>query len=154
MRGTALQFATATGCSEFGCDTTKETLGIAVRVHVPGSRHCLPQQPAEIAAADIVTYTVDVAADGARPAAPFEHGGEFAPQIVAAKYNAVEGAFRVLDRCLELSGGFGMFKKSELERLFRDCRAGRFHPANSALTHELLGKMALGINPDEQPRWG
>ena len=47
-----------------------------------------------------------------------------------------------------------MFKKSELERLFRDCRAGRFHPANSALTHEFAAKMTLGINPDEQPRWG
>ncbi len=49
------------------------------------------------------------------------------------KYHAVEGAFRVADRALDLSGGFGMFKKSELERLFRDSRAGRFHPANSAL---------------------
>jgi alkylation response protein AidB-like acyl-CoA dehydrogenase len=83
-----------------------------------------------------------------------EHGGEFGPRIVAAKYNAVEGAWRIVDRAMDLSGGFGMFKKSELERLFRDARAGRFHPANSALTHELLGKMTLGIDPDEQPRWG
>ena len=83
-----------------------------------------------------------------------EHGGEFAPRIVAAKYNAVEAAWRIVDRALELSGGFGMFKKSELERLFRDARAGRFHPTNSALTHELLGKLTLGIDPDEQPRWG
>lgn len=75
-------------------------------------------------------------------------------KIVAAKYHAVEGAFRIVDRALDLSGGFGMFKKSELERLFRDCRAGRFHPANSALTHELTAKLTLGINPDEQPRWG
>ena len=36
----------------------------------------------------------------------------------------------------------------------RDARAGRFHPANSSLTHELLAKMTLGIDPDEQPRWG
>lgn len=75
-------------------------------------------------------------------------------KIVAAKYRAVEGAFRIVDRALDLSGGFGMFKKSELERLFRDCRAGRFHPANSALSHELVAKLSLGINPDEQPRWG
>jgi alkylation response protein AidB-like acyl-CoA dehydrogenase len=73
---------------------------------------------------------------------------------VSAKYNAVEAAWRIVDRALDLSGGFGMFKKSELERLFRDCRAGRFHPANALLSHELLGKLTLGINPDEQPRWG
>jgi len=75
-------------------------------------------------------------------------------KIVAAKYRAVEGAWRIVDRALDLSGGFGMFKKSELERLFRDARAGRFHPANSLLSHELIGKLSLGINPDEQPRWG
>jgi hypothetical protein len=45
-------------------------------------------------------------------------------------------------------------QKSELERLFRDCRAGRFHPGNPALTHEIVGKVSLGINLDEQPRWG
>src|SRR3990172_4983214 len=50
--------------------------------------------------------------------------------------------------------GFGMFKKSELDRLFRDARTGRFHPANSALTHELVAKLTLGIDPDETPRWG
>ena len=75
-------------------------------------------------------------------------------KIVAAKYRAVEGSWRIVDRAMDVSGGFGMFKKSELERLFRDARAGRFHPANSALSHEVVGKLALGINPDETPRWG
>lgn len=83
-----------------------------------------------------------------------DHGGAWPIKIVAAKFHAVESAWRVVDRAMELSGGFGMFKKNELERLFRDARAGRFHPANSALAHELIGKLTLGINPDEQPRWG
>jgi alkylation response protein AidB-like acyl-CoA dehydrogenase len=72
-----------------------------------------------------------------------DHGMSWPIKIVSAKYRAVD-----------LSGGFGMFKKSEMERLFRDARAGRFHPANSLLAHELVGKLTLGINPDEQPRWG
>lgn len=75
-------------------------------------------------------------------------------KLIAAKYRAVEGAWRVVDRAMDVSGGFGMFKKSELERLYRDARAGRFHPANSALSHEVVGKLALGLNPDETPRWG
>jgi alkylation response protein AidB-like acyl-CoA dehydrogenase len=83
-----------------------------------------------------------------------DHGMAWPVKIVSAKYNAVEGAWRIVDRALDLSGGFGMFKKSELERLFRDARAGRFHPANSSLAHELVAKLTLGINPDEQPRWG
>jgi alkylation response protein AidB-like acyl-CoA dehydrogenase len=75
-------------------------------------------------------------------------------KIVAAKYRAVEGAWKIVDRAMDLSGGFGMSRKGELERLFRDARAGRFHPANGPLTHEVVGKLALGLNPDEMPRWG
>jgi alkylation response protein AidB-like acyl-CoA dehydrogenase len=43
-------------------------------------------------------------------------------KIVAAKYNAVETVWKIADTALEVSGGFGMFKKSEMERLFRDAR--------------------------------
>ena len=75
-------------------------------------------------------------------------------KIIAAKYNAVETCWKIVDRAMDVSGGYGMFKKSELERLFRDARAGRFHPATSTLAHEFIGKGMLGINPDDQPRWG
>ncbi len=81
-------------------------------------------------------------------------GADWLVRLFSVKHRTVEAAFRIVDRALDLSGGFGMFKKSELERLFRDCRAGRFHPANPLLAHEIVGKMVLGINPDEQPRWG
>ena len=81
-------------------------------------------------------------------------GPDWLVRLMSMKHKVVEGAFRVADRALDLSGGFGMFKKSELERLFRDARAGKFHPANPLLTHEIVGKVSLGINPDEQPRWG
>jgi len=75
-------------------------------------------------------------------------------KIVATKYNAVNGAWKIADIALETSGGFGMFKKSEMERLFRDARCGRFHPANASLSHELIGKLVLGVNPDDPQRWG
>ena len=81
-------------------------------------------------------------------------GPDWFVRIMSMKHKVVEAAFRCADRALDLSGGFGMFKKSELERLFRDARAGKFHPANPLLTHEIVGKVSLGINPDEQPRWG
>jgi alkylation response protein AidB-like acyl-CoA dehydrogenase len=55
---------------------------------------------------------------------------------------------------MDVSGGNGMFKSSELERLFRDARCGRFHPATSNLVHEIVGKTALGIDLGEEPRWG
>jgi alkylation response protein AidB-like acyl-CoA dehydrogenase len=83
-----------------------------------------------------------------------DYGHDWAIKIVSAKYRAVEGAWKVIDTALDLSGGFGIFKVAGLERLWRDARLGRIHPANSALTREFISKVALGINPDEQPRWG
>ena len=83
-----------------------------------------------------------------------DHAQNWPAKLVTAKHRAVESCWMVADKALELSGGFGMFKKNELERLFRDARAGRFHPTNAALTRELVAKTALGIDPDAQPRWG
>jgi len=82
-----------------------------------------------------------------------DHGGLWPAKLVAAKYKAVEGAKRIVDLALDISGGGGMFKRSELERMYRDVRAGGFHPANSPLVHELVGKTYLGVL-GEEPRWG
>lgn len=82
------------------------------------------------------------------------YGHGWPAKIFAAKYHAVEGAWRVVDHAFELAGGFGIFQRSGFERLLRDARLGRIHPANSALTHELVAKTLLGISPDETPRWG
>jgi alkylation response protein AidB-like acyl-CoA dehydrogenase len=83
-----------------------------------------------------------------------EHGATWPSRIVSAKYHAVEGSWRVVDRALDVAGGFGIFRKGGLERLFRDARLGRLHPANAFLTHEIVAKTALGIGLDESPRWG
>ncbi len=82
------------------------------------------------------------------------HGAGWPAQIVSAKYHAAEACWRVVDLAMELSGGAGMFRGNELERIFRDARCGRFHPANTFLTHEIVAKTTLGIGLDEQPRWG
>ena len=82
------------------------------------------------------------------------HGATWPAKIFAAKYHAVEESWRVVDLALEVAGGFGIFRASGLERLFRDARLGRIHPANSMLTHEIVAKTLLGISPDETPRWG
>lgn len=83
-----------------------------------------------------------------------DHGGRWPLKIVATKHNIVEGAKEVVDRAMAISGGAGMFKGNELERLYRDVRAGGFHPANTMLAPEIVGKIALGIDLGEQPRWG
>src|SRR6202040_1389446 len=83
-----------------------------------------------------------------------DHGAQWPSKIFAAKYRAVEGSWRVVDLGLDVSGGQGIFRSAGYERLVRDARLGRIHPANSFLTHEVVAKTALGISLDEQPRWG
>jgi alkylation response protein AidB-like acyl-CoA dehydrogenase len=83
-----------------------------------------------------------------------DHGMDWPTKIVACKYDVVNRAWAVIDTAMDLSGGSGIFTSNRISQLFRDGRLGRIHPGNSMLTHELVGKLSLGINPDEQPRWG
>jgi alkylation response protein AidB-like acyl-CoA dehydrogenase len=83
-----------------------------------------------------------------------DHGAQWPSKIFAAKYRAVEGSWRAVDLGLDVTGGNGIFRAAGYERLVRDARLGRIHPANSFLTHEVVAKTALGISLDEQPRWG
>jgi alkylation response protein AidB-like acyl-CoA dehydrogenase len=83
-----------------------------------------------------------------------DYGDAWGSKIVAMKYHIVESAKRVVDLAMDMSGGAGMYKTNELERLYRDVRAGGFHPANSALVHEIVGKTTLGVGLEEMPRWG
>jgi alkylation response protein AidB-like acyl-CoA dehydrogenase len=83
-----------------------------------------------------------------------DHGPAWGVKLVAAKYHATEASFRVANTALEVAGGFGIFRQSGMERIFRDARLGPVHPGNSWLVHELLAKVSLGVDLDEQPRWG
>lgn len=81
-----------------------------------------------------------------------DHGAGWVPKVYSMKWRAVEAAKRVVDVALDVSGGAGMFRGNELERLYRDVRCGGFHPGNDALAHEMVGKAVLGVL-GEQPRW-
>jgi alkylation response protein AidB-like acyl-CoA dehydrogenase len=81
-----------------------------------------------------------------------DHGDAWVSKVYSMKWRAVEAAKRVVDIALDVSGGGGMFRGNELERLYRDVRCGGFHPGNDALAHEVIGKSVLGVLA-EQPRW-
>jgi alkylation response protein AidB-like acyl-CoA dehydrogenase len=87
-------------------------------------------------------------------AAGIDYGMDWPVKIVSTKYVVVHRAFDIVDRALDLSGGSGIFKRTRLEQLFRDARLGRIHPANEFLSHEVVGKLSLGLNPDDPQRWG
>ena len=47
-----------------------------------------------------------------------DHGPNWPAKIVSTKYHCVETCWKVVDKAMDVSGGNGMFRSSELERLF------------------------------------
>jgi alkylation response protein AidB-like acyl-CoA dehydrogenase len=101
-------------------------------------------------ALDAATATVERLVDDWQSGV--DHGSMFGAKLASAKWRGVEAAKEIVDRALDVTGGAGMFRGNELERLYRDVRCGGFHPTNDALTHEMVGKAVLGI-AEEEPRW-
>jgi alkylation response protein AidB-like acyl-CoA dehydrogenase len=126
---------------------TSIALGGRSLAYNPMIQHTIAEMAVELES--ITAHVERIAADWS---AGIDYGMGWPAKLVSAKYKAVEGAKRIVDLAMDVSGGTGMFKSNELERLYRDVRCGGFHPANSALVHEIAGKSALGILGEEQ-RW-
>jgi alkylation response protein AidB-like acyl-CoA dehydrogenase len=126
---------------------TSIPLGGRSMAYHPYIQHAVADMALELDA--MVPHVDRIAADWSTGV---DHGGLWASKFVAVKHRATEGARRVVDLAMEVSGGTGMFRGNELERLYRDVRCGGFHPANSSVTHEVVGKSALGVLGQE-PRW-
>lgn len=65
--------------------------------------------------------------------------------LLAAKQHAVDGALRVVNLALKIAGAASLSRNNELERLYRDVRAGAFHPPNADAAHEVIGQAWLGV---------
>jgi alkylation response protein AidB-like acyl-CoA dehydrogenase len=74
----------------------------------------------------------------------------------AATVNAVmtgrrlveEHAIDTVSRAMDLAGGAGFYRRAEIERLFRDVQAARYHPLQKEAQVEFAGAMALGLPID------
>ncbi|MGZ4804608.1 MAG: acyl-CoA dehydrogenase family protein [Acidimicrobiia bacterium] len=77
-----------------------------------------------------------------------------AHEVVAVKYCVTNAAVAAVERCFRMVGGSGLYRRLPIERMFRDVQAGPLHPPTNDLALEGLGRAALGIPPDAQPRWG
>jgi acyl-CoA dehydrogenase len=58
---------------------------------------------------------------------------------LALKEIAVERAIETVEKAVAIAGGGSYFRKSPIERLARDVRAGRFHPPSAPVSHQIIG---------------
>lgn len=64
--------------------------------------------------------------------------------VMLAKRQVVTEAVEVVGLAMEAVGGSAYFRRSPLERAYRDVRAGLFHPINPEKTLLYAGRLALG----------
>jgi alkylation response protein AidB-like acyl-CoA dehydrogenase len=70
------------------------------------------------------------------------------PRIVAAKHVAVDTALRVTEQALRAAGGASLSADLDLERYFRDARAGLMHPPSGDAALELVGRAIIDGQQD------
>jgi alkylation response protein AidB-like acyl-CoA dehydrogenase len=66
-----------------------------------------------------------------------------------AKRCVVTEATEIVDLAMEAVGGSAYFKRSPLERAYRDVRGGKFHPLPPEKTLQFAGRLALGQPVDQ-----
>jgi acyl-CoA dehydrogenase len=66
-----------------------------------------------------------------------------------AKRCVVTEAQEVVDLAMEAAGGSSYFKRSPIERAYRDVRGGKYHPLPPEKTLVYAGRSALGLPVDE-----
>lgn len=65
-------------------------------------------------------------------------------EVAMAKAFASEAAFRIIDDCLQLHGGYGYFNEYLVERAYRDIRLDRIGGGATEVMYEIIAKQ-LGI---------
>lgn len=66
-------------------------------------------------------------------------------RAVLTKHVACNNASQIVDKALHVVGGGGYYRRSPLERMYRDVRAGTIMPYNNLEAHDLFGRTSLGI---------
>ena len=69
--------------------------------------------------------------------------------VLIAKRCVVSEAVEIVDQAMEAAGGSSYFKRSPLERAFRDVRGGKYHPLTPEKTLIFAGRQALGLPVDQ-----
>jgi alkylation response protein AidB-like acyl-CoA dehydrogenase len=69
--------------------------------------------------------------------------------ILLSKRCVVTEATEIVDLAMEAVGGAAYYKRSPLERAYRDVRGGKFHPLAPEKTLQFAGRLALGQPVDQ-----
>jgi acyl-CoA dehydrogenase len=75
-----------------------------------------------------------------------QRGEDFRKQAAMAKLVATEGAGRVVDRCMQIFGGYGVTKDFPFERWYREMRIRRIGEGPSEVQRHIIARDILGAS--------
>ncbi|WP_405136504.1 acyl-CoA dehydrogenase family protein [Nocardia sp. NBC_01388] len=95
------------------------------------NKHALAQMKTEV---DVMQTYVDQAILAV-------NAGELtADEAAGAKWWATETQWKIIDRCLQLHGGYGYMNEYEIARLWRDSRVQRIYGGTNEIMMDIVGK--------------
>ncbi len=95
------------------------------------NRHALAQMKIEL---DVMQTYVDTCIVGV-------NSGELtADEAAGAKWWATETQWKIMDRCLQLHGGYGYMNEYEVARLWRDSRVQRIYGGTNEIMLDMVGR--------------
>jgi acyl-CoA dehydrogenase len=77
----------------------------------------------------------------------FANTDRHASRTLARKTVAAEALIETVRRAIDVSGGLGYTRQSDLERLYRDIHGCLFHPLGRAKQTQFTGRVAVGLSP-------
>ena len=95
------------------------------------NRHALAQMKIE---ADVMQVYVD------QCILAVNDGKLTADEAAGAKWWVTEGQWRIMDRCLQLHGGYGYINEYEIARLWRDSRVQRIYGGTNEIMLDIVGR--------------
>ncbi|OHB27403.1 MAG: acyl-CoA dehydrogenase [Phenylobacterium sp. RIFCSPHIGHO2_01_FULL_69_31] len=81
-------------------------------------------------------------------AAGDEPGPAATSRIMTGRTLVARAAIATVEKAMEAAGGAGFYRKTGLERIWRDVQAARYHPLQEKPQARLAGRLALGLPID------
>lgn len=95
------------------------------------NRHALAQMQTEVAVMQTYIDQCILAVNS---------GDLTADEAAGAKWWATDTQWRIIDRCLQLHGGYGYINEYEIARLWRDARVQRIYGGTNEIMLDIVGK--------------
>lgn len=81
-------------------------------------------------------------------AANDEPGPEASSRIMTGRTLVARASIATVEKAMAAAGGAGFYRRTGLERIWRDVQAARYHPLQEPAQARLAGRIALGLPID------